>query len=178
MRDVKCSTYHRFRLVVEDLVNLLENFRCQLRDHVDSLQVVDDWPRYPLKRRAKQRAGIRTLLWLRRTQDNRARIRVLRDPRQRELRDRAPKLILSKLRERPDFVDLRLAVVLAEAVYGVLEELGVRGEARALWDPVVVLACEQARGERGPDGRPNLVLGVDGAVKWSRERYGWVEIRR
>ena len=68
------ETYPGLGLVVQNLLDLLEDFGCQLRDDLQRLQVVKD------------------LFGLGCAEDNGARIRAGRNPRQRKLIDAAPEL--------------------------------------------------------------------------------------
>ena len=91
------------------------------------------------------------LLHLCRAQDDRAHVWILRAPGQGQLRGVAAE----PLRHRGQLahlLNLGLALGLLQALGRVGEELGVVGEAAALGHAVVVLARQQARRERAPDG--------------------------
>ena len=84
-------------------------------------------------------------------------------PGKRKLCDSATKL-LSDLGKTPDLLDLGLALVGLESLDRALEEALVGVETAVLGDAVVVLASEETRGERGPDGGAVLVLVVERSV--------------
>lgn len=75
----KARTHHRLRLVLQDPVDLFQDLWRELGDDVEGLQVVDD------------------LLRLRGTEDDSARVRVRREPRQGEVRYRAAQLCVCPL---------------------------------------------------------------------------------
>jgi len=84
-------------------------------------------------------------------------------PGKRKLCDSATKL-LGDLGETPDLLDLGLALVGLESLNRALEEALVGGETAVLGDAIVVLASEETRGERRPDGGTVLVLVVERSV--------------
>ena len=84
-------------------------------------------------------------------------------PGKRKLCDGATKL-LSNLGKTPDLLDLGLALIGLKSLDGALEEALVGGETAVLGNAVVVLASEETRGERRPDGGAVLVLIVEGSV--------------
>ena len=77
-RRAESTTYLWRGLVAQDLLDLLEYLGRELRDNLERAQVVDD------------------LLRLRRAEDDRARVRVRRDPRERELAHAAPELCVPR----------------------------------------------------------------------------------
>ena len=118
--------------IPQNILNLLHILRRQLRQQAQRFAVIDN------------------LLRLRRAQDDRADVLVLGRPRERQLRCGTAQL----LRERgqlPDLFDLRLAVGRLELLDLRVEDGFVVVEAGTLGDAVVVLAREQAAGERRPD---------------------------
>jgi hypothetical protein len=79
------------------------------------------------------------------------------------LRDIATKT-LSNLCQALDLLDLGLALGSLERRSSGIEEVLVVGEARALWDAVVIFACEETGSKRGPDGCSVLELLVERSV--------------
>ena len=71
---------------------------------------------------------------------------------------------LSNLRQLAHLLDLSLTLLGLEALDGVLEESLVCGEAGVLGNAVVVLAGEQAAGERRPDGGAVAMLLEEGSI--------------
>jgi hypothetical protein len=84
-------------------------------------------------------------------------------PGKRKLCDRATEL-LCNLGKTPDLLDLGLALIALECLDGALEEALVGSETAVLGDAVVVLAGEETRSERRPDGGAVLVLVVERSV--------------
>lgn len=111
----------RFRLVIQDPLNLLHNLRRQLRHQRQRLAV------------------ILNLLDLRRAKYHRANILILRRPCECQLR-RISAHLLGNLRQLADFLDLGFPGVRLQLFDGVVEEALVVGEAGAFGDAVVVLA--------------------------------------
>lgn len=120
-------------LVIQHRLDLLLDLRGELVQQRQGLDVVVD------------------LLDLCGAEDDGADVGVAGGPGEGELRRVAAQL-LGDLGELLDLLDLGLALVRLQAVDRVREELLVGGEARALGDAVVVLARQQAAGERAPDG--------------------------
>jgi len=145
------------RLVLENLLNLLHDVVGELGQQLQRLAVVVH------------------LLWLGCSEDYRADVfaapplasistwdgnhkySLLRAPCQREL-CRVATQLLGNLAEFPHLLQLRLPLLRLELFDGALEEFGVCGEPRVFWDALVVLACQDARVERAPDGRAHLVV--------------------
>jgi hypothetical protein len=90
-------------------------------------------------------------------------IGVLSTPSQAQLRDIATKT-LSNLCQPLDLLDLGLALGGLEGRSSGVEEVLVVGEARALWDTVVIFASKETGSKRGPDGRSVLKLLVERSV--------------
>jgi hypothetical protein len=84
-------------------------------------------------------------------------------PGKRKLCDGAAQLF-GDLGEIADLLDLGLALLALKSLDGALEEALVGGEAAVLGDAIVVLASEETRGKRRPDGGTVLVLVVEGSV--------------
>lgn len=78
---------------------------------------------------------------------------------QQSSKDRHPLLHLGEL---ADLLDLRLALFRLEGLDGGVEEILVVREARSFRNAVVVLAGEQTRSERRPDGRAEPALEEEG----------------
>lgn len=135
----------RLRLVIKDLLNLLQNSIVDLLVKVQSLEVILE------------------LLNLGSTQDNSADVRVLEGPGERELGDVSAET-LGDFCELLDLLDLGLAGLGLELVDGPLEERLVGGEAGIFGDAVVVLSGQKTAGKRGPDGGSVLELVVQGCV--------------
>lgn len=126
------ESWSRLRLVIKNLLNLLQNLIIDLLVNLKCLEVI-------LK-----------LLNLCRTENDSADIGVLESPGKRELGDVSTEA-LSDFGQLLDLLDLGLAGFSLKLVDGVLEEGLVGGESRVLGDSVVVLAGQEAGGERGPD---------------------------
>jgi hypothetical protein len=78
-------------------------------------------------------------------------------PGERELRDVATEFF-SDLGKTSDLLDLSLALRALQGLDGALKEVLVGGETAVLGNAFVVLAGEEATGERRPDGGAILVL--------------------
>jgi hypothetical protein len=126
-------------LVVQNLLNLLHDLRCQLSNDRDGAHVVLN------------------LLDLGGTKYDSANMRVLRAPSQAQLSDIASET-LSDLGQALDLFNLGLAFRGLEGSCSRIEKVLVVGEAGALGNAVVVLAGEETGGERGPDGCTILEL--------------------
>lgn len=132
-------------LVVKDLLDLLHRLVVELLQQLNSLAVVFD------------------LLDLGRTENDGADIGVLCGPSQGKLAHVSSET-LRNLGQFLDLLNLSLALGLLQGLDGASEEVLVVCEARALGNAVVVLAGEQAGGERRPDGGAILVLVVERGV--------------
>ena len=97
------------------------------------------------------------LLHLASTKDHCANVGVLRSPGKCELARRGSKLFGDR-GELLDLLDLCLTLIALQLLNSLLEELLVGREARVLWDALVLLADQQTRGKRRPDGGTVLEL--------------------
>jgi len=84
-------------------------------------------------------------------------------PCERQLCNSATEL-LGDLGKTSDLLNLGLALFALESLDGALEEALVGSETAVLGDTVVVLAGEETRGQRRPDGGAVLVLVVERSV--------------
>lgn len=127
------------RFVIEDLLNLLDHIRRELLEQLDGLDVILD------------------LLDLGGAEDDGADVGVLEGPGEGQRRGGGAEA-LGDRRQLLHLLDLGLALGRRERLDGALEEVAVVRQPRVLRDAVVVLARQQSRRERRPDGRAVLEL--------------------